>query len=90
MRLTLLARTKFMSLQEIEHQTFYCHSIGEVAEKTGFPLEQKVINYVTDNLKDFSSFISRSRVAQAVWCLTTGWTTGRSGFDPRQGQKFFL
>jgi hypothetical protein len=24
-------------------------------------------------------------VAQSVQCLTTGWTTGRSGFDPRQG-----
>jgi hypothetical protein len=21
--------------------------------------------------------------------LTTGWTTGRSGFDPRQGQRIF-
>jgi hypothetical protein len=24
-----------------------------------------------------------------VMCLTTGWTTGRSGFDPRQGQRIF-
>jgi hypothetical protein len=23
-------------------------------------------------------------------CLTTGWTTGRSVFDPRQGQRIFL
>jgi hypothetical protein len=30
-----------------------------------------------------------SRVAQAVQCLTTGWTTGRLGFDPRQGQRIF-
>jgi hypothetical protein len=30
-----------------------------------------------------------SRVAKAVWCLTTGWTTGRSGFDPRQRRKDF-
>jgi hypothetical protein len=22
-------------------------------------------------------------------CLTTGWTTGRSGFDPRRGQRIF-
>jgi hypothetical protein len=29
-----------------------------------------------------------SRVAQAV-CLATGWTTGRSRFDPRQRQKDF-
>jgi hypothetical protein len=29
-------------------------------------------------------------VAQAVWCLTTGWTIGRSRFDPRQGQRVFL
>jgi hypothetical protein len=27
--------------------------------------------------------------AQAVQCLTTGWTTGRSGFDPRWGQRIF-
>jgi hypothetical protein len=29
-------------------------------------------------------------LAQAVQCLTTDWTTGRSGFDPRQGKGFFL
>jgi hypothetical protein len=29
-------------------------------------------------------------VAQAVQCLTTGWTIGRSRFDPRQGQRIFL
>jgi hypothetical protein len=29
-------------------------------------------------------------VAQAVYCLTTGWTIGRSRFDPRQGQRIFL
>jgi hypothetical protein len=28
-------------------------------------------------------------LAQAVQCLTTGWTTGRSGFDPRRGQRIF-
>jgi hypothetical protein len=28
-------------------------------------------------------------VAQAVQCLTTGWTTGRSEFDPRQGKRIF-
>jgi hypothetical protein len=28
-------------------------------------------------------------LAQSVQCLTTGWTTGRSGFDPRQGQRIF-
>jgi hypothetical protein len=28
-------------------------------------------------------------LAQAVYCLTTGWTTGRSGFDPRQEQRIF-
>jgi hypothetical protein len=33
--------------------------------------------------------IHRAGVAQSVWCLTTGWTTGRSGFDPRQGQRIF-
>jgi hypothetical protein len=34
-------------------------------------------------------YIYMSRVAQPVQCLTTGWTTGRSGFDPRQGQRIF-
>jgi hypothetical protein len=28
-------------------------------------------------------------LAQAVQCLTTGWTTGRSGFDSRWGQRIF-
>jgi hypothetical protein len=28
-------------------------------------------------------------VAQSVLCLTTDWTTGRSGFDPLQGQGIF-
>jgi hypothetical protein len=28
-------------------------------------------------------------LAQAVECLTTGWTTGRSGFDPRQGWRIY-
>jgi hypothetical protein len=28
-------------------------------------------------------------LAQSVECLTTGWTTGRSGFDPRQTQRIF-
>jgi hypothetical protein len=29
-------------------------------------------------------------LAQAVQCLTTGWTTGRSEFDSRRGKGFFL
>jgi hypothetical protein len=29
------------------------------------------------------------RVAQSVYCLVTGWTTGRSRFDPRQRQRIF-
>jgi hypothetical protein len=28
-------------------------------------------------------------VAQAVKCLTTGWTIGWSRFDPLQGQRIF-
>jgi hypothetical protein len=28
-------------------------------------------------------------VAQAVQCLSTGWTTGRYRFDPRRGQRIF-
>jgi hypothetical protein len=31
----------------------------------------------------------RVRVAQLVYCLTTDWTSGRSGFDSRQGQRIF-
>jgi hypothetical protein len=33
--------------------------------------------------------ISVSRVAQSVQFLATGWTTGRSRFDPRQRQRIF-
>jgi hypothetical protein len=33
--------------------------------------------------------VTGARLAQAVQCLTTGWTTGRSGFDPRQEQRIF-
>jgi hypothetical protein len=32
---------------------------------------------------------SASRVAQSVYCLATGWTTGRSGLEPRQRRKDF-
>jgi hypothetical protein len=28
-------------------------------------------------------------VAKSLSCLTTGWTTGRSGCDHRQGQRIF-
>jgi hypothetical protein len=50
---------------------------------------------VSDNI---TNFIRKLRIlhvqmgaglAQAVKCLTTGWTTGWSGFDPRQGQRIF-
>jgi hypothetical protein len=34
-------------------------------------------------------FSSGAGVAQSVQCLTTGWTTGRSGLDPRRGQRIF-
>jgi hypothetical protein len=30
-----------------------------------------------------------AEVARSVWCLATGWTTGRSKFDPRQRRKDF-
>jgi hypothetical protein len=30
-----------------------------------------------------------SRVAQSVYCLATGWTTGRFRFDPRHRRKDF-
>jgi hypothetical protein len=28
-------------------------------------------------------------LVQSVYCLATGWTTRRSGFDSRRGQRFF-
>jgi hypothetical protein len=31
-----------------------------------------------------------TRVAQSVWCLSTGWTTGRLRYDHRQGKGVFL
>jgi hypothetical protein len=34
--------------------------------------------------------MNNAAVAQAVLCLTTGWTIGQSRFDPRQGQIFLL
>jgi hypothetical protein len=33
--------------------------------------------------------VTGAGVAQSVQCLATDWTTGRSGFDPRQGQSIF-
>jgi hypothetical protein len=30
-----------------------------------------------------------SQVAQSAQCVATGWTTGRSSFDPRQRQEIF-
>jgi hypothetical protein len=41
-------------------------------------------------LINYASYITGAGLAQAVQCLTTGWTTGRSGFDPRRGQRIFL
>jgi hypothetical protein len=34
-------------------------------------------------------YVSGAGLAQAVQCLTTGWTSGRSEFDPRRGQRIF-
>jgi hypothetical protein len=48
-----------------------------------FSFVQCVIQF----LQCFSSEVSR--VAQSVQCLATGWTTGRSRIDPRQGQRIF-
>jgi hypothetical protein len=33
--------------------------------------------------------VEKAGVAQSVQCLDTGWTTGRSRFDPRLGQRIF-
>jgi hypothetical protein len=48
-----------------------------------------------ENSKRAGNFLTakgslRAAVAQAVQCLTTGWTIGRSRFDPRQGQRILL
>jgi hypothetical protein len=40
-------------------------------------------------IKSNSTLGSGAGLAQSVQCLTTGWTTGRSGFDPRRGQMIF-
>jgi hypothetical protein len=37
----------------------------------------------------FVYFVKVSRVAQSVYCLATGWTTGRLRFDHRQRRKDF-
>jgi hypothetical protein len=41
------------------------------------------VEFVTSTIRNGAG------LAQAVQCLTTGWTTGRSRFDPRQGQRIF-
>jgi hypothetical protein len=40
-------------------------------------------------IKRMEAFTRVSRVPQSVQCLATGWTTGRSGFNPRQKRKDF-
>jgi hypothetical protein len=35
-------------------------------------------------------FLELMSRGSSVQCLTTGWTIGRSRFDPRQGQRIFL
>jgi hypothetical protein len=39
--------------------------------------------------ENWLSYNTASQVAQSVQCLATGWTTGRSRFDPRQRWKAF-
>jgi hypothetical protein len=41
-------------------------------------------------LKRIVSIVLEAGVAQSVLCLTADWTTGWSGFDPRQRQRIFL
>jgi hypothetical protein len=41
------------------------------------------------DIKEAFTNLEAAGLAQAVWCLTMGWTTGRSGFDLRQGQRIF-
>jgi hypothetical protein len=66
------------------------------SHKSARIIKFKPFSRVTLNLKGYqghpSSFVDHidgtaSRVAQSVECLATGWTTGRSRFDPRQRQK---
>jgi hypothetical protein len=40
-------------------------------------------------LYNYSDRIPGAGVAQLVSCLTMDWTAGRSGFNPRQGQRTF-
>jgi hypothetical protein len=49
----------------------------------------KYAKVATNSTIGRGSFVQASRVAQWVQCLATGWTTGRSRFDPRQRRKDF-
>jgi hypothetical protein len=39
--------------------------------------------------KNINNKAAVRQVAQSIQCLATGWTTGRSRFDPRQRRKDF-
>jgi hypothetical protein len=39
--------------------------------------------------RDPMFILTMSRVAHSEQCLTTEWTTGRSGFDPGRGKRIF-
>jgi hypothetical protein len=50
------------------------------------------LDYLTDLKNSYKTpwcFNEGSRVAQSVRCLATGWTTGRSRFDPWQRRRHF-
>jgi hypothetical protein len=56
------------------------------------PIQKKYIDYVSvAHVTAYQTITQQigAGVAQVVKCLTTGWTTGRSGFDSRRGQRIF-
>jgi hypothetical protein len=73
------------ALQDV---TFHNHT--KLLVKHGFISELIICNCVEVSIVlMFPTKKGGAGLAQAVQCLTTGWTTGRSGFDPRRGQRIF-
>jgi hypothetical protein len=64
-------------------EMFTTNEIGMISVKEYKFAKNEFVNYM------YYIRLPGAGLAQAVYCLTTGWTTGRSAFDPRQGQRFF-
>jgi hypothetical protein len=93
-RLLLPSACKFVtSCRYWLHQSSYCFQLFNRTSFQSVPYFSTfyIIVSVTTSGSNLSivAYIIGTGIAQAVQCLTTGWTTGRSGFDPRQGQRIF-